>query len=97
VTGLNLTTDQLGAAASYVAREWGDFGYRIEGIESPTSRVSLFYVRASDGSRFVVAADMWGNCRHASEVDWRGYATDETTAKLGELVTVMHEAANPLA
>jgi hypothetical protein len=59
---LNISPDQLASAASFIAREWGDYGYRIEGIESPTHAVSLFHVACSDGSRFIVAADRYGNC-----------------------------------
>lgn len=92
---ISITTDQLTAAGAFIAREWGDYGYRIEGIESPTARVSLFYVRYRDGSRFVVAADQFGNARHADQVDWHGYATDETTARLAELVAEMHAKASP--
>ena len=58
---LSISPDQLSAAGSYVSREWGDYGYSIEGIESPTHAVSLFHVRYLDGSRFVIAADKWGN------------------------------------
>ena len=59
---LSITPDQLSAAGSYISRTWGDYGYRIEKIESPTHRVSLFHVVCSDGSRFIVAADRYGNC-----------------------------------
>ena len=59
---LSITPDQMAAAGSYIARNWGDCGYRVEQAESPTHRVSLFHVVASDGSRFIVAADKWGNC-----------------------------------
>ena len=62
---LSITPDQLSAAGSYISRTWGDYGYRIEAIESPTHRVSLFHVCALDGSRFTVLCDRWGNCRHA--------------------------------
>jgi hypothetical protein len=91
---LSITTDQLSAAASYIAREWGDYGYRVEGVESWTERVTLFFVVHHDGSRFVVGADSWGNCRHAASVDWRGYRTAATTAAMGEFVSEMHAAAS---
>jgi hypothetical protein len=60
---LSISPDQLSAVGSYISRNWGDYGYRIEQVESPTSRVSLFHVAYSDGSRFIVAADKWGNCK----------------------------------
>jgi len=59
-----ITPDQMSAAGSYIAHEWGDYGYRIEEIESPTSAVSVFHVVASDGSRFTVLVDKWGNARY---------------------------------
>jgi hypothetical protein len=87
----NMTPDQMSAAASYIAREWGDYGYSIENVESPTHAVSLFHVRALDGSRFVVAADKWGNT--GGPVDSHGYASPERTTALDALVARMHAAA----
>jgi len=85
----------MGAAAGYIAHEWGDYGYRIEGVESPTHRVSLFHVCASDGSRFTVLADKWGNCQYA---DTHAYtSSDERASALHDVITKMHEAANPAA
>ena len=88
---LSITPDQLSAAGSYIAREWGDYGYSIEEIESPTHAVSLFHVRALDGARFVVAGDKWGNT--AGPVDSHGYDTPERNAALTTLVQDMHERA----
>ena len=85
---LSITPDQLGSAGSYIAHEWGDYGYRIEGIQSPTHAVSLFHVVCRDGGRFIVAADKWGNCQKAA--DSHGYATPERTAELLNVVSVMH-------
>ena len=59
---LSVSPDQLASAGSYIAHEWGDYGYRIEEITSPTHAVSVFSVVASDGSRFAIAADRWSNC-----------------------------------
>lgn len=84
-----ITTDQMSSAAGYLTRNWGDYGYRIEKIESPTTKVSLFHVVASDGGRFAIAADKWGNCRH---VDTRGHDADLPV--LAELVKDMHEKAS---
>ncbi len=88
---LQIAPDQMSSAGSYISREWGDYGYSIEKIESPTHRVSLFHVVASDGSRFIVATDRWGNSRH---LDSHGYAADKQPAELTELVTEMHATAS---
>jgi hypothetical protein len=91
---LSITPDQLGSAGSYIAREWGDYGYRIEEIESPSARVSLFHVCASDGSRFTVLVDKWGQCRHADTHKFGGYQGTERLAELMPLITEMHNAAS---
>jgi hypothetical protein len=88
---LNITPDQLGSAGSYIAREWGDYGYRIEDIESPTRAVSLFHVCASDGSRFTVAVDKWGNARYQDTHEHT--ASDARLAALAPLVKEMHASA----
>ena len=88
---LSITPDQLCSVGGFISREWGDDGYRIEYIESPKWTVSLFHVCASDGARFVVAADRWGNCRFAAESD--GYETPERTAALAAVVAEMHANA----
>lgn len=88
---LSITPDQLHSAGGHITRTWGDYGYRIEAIESPTWAVSLFHVAASDGARFVVAVDKWGNT--GGPVDSHGYETPERTAALAELVTRMHAQA----
>ena len=88
---VNVGIEQVMAAASYIQREWGDYGYRIERIESPTRAVSLFHVVASDGARFIVAADKWGNT--GGPVDSHGYESPERTAALTALVKDMHAKA----
>ena len=60
---MSVSPDQLASAGSYIAHEWGDYGYRIEDITSPTRAVSVFHVCASDGGRFAVAVDRWSNCQ----------------------------------
>jgi hypothetical protein len=57
----------MGSAASCLAREWGDYGYRFTGVESPTPVVSVFTVRCSDGAEFAILADKWGNCAVAPD------------------------------
>ena len=86
---LAITPEQLCSAGGYISREWGDYGYSIEKIESPTHRVSLFHVCASDGARFVVAADRYGNCRYADEAELNRVCL--------EIVPEMHAAADPNA
>lgn len=79
---LFLKPDQMSAAGSYISHEWGDYGYSIEGVESPSQRVSVFRVVASDGGRFSVLADRYGNCRHLD--------THNSDDGLAELVAEMH-------
>ena len=80
-----ITPDQLSAAGSYISREWGDYGYRIEGVETHTRAVTVFRVVAADGARFSVLADKWGNCRYLD--------THSGDAGLPGLVAEMHAKA----
>lgn len=80
---LSLTPDQMSAAASYLIREWGEYGYTIEAIECPTYKVALFRIRHSDGSRFTIATDKWGNSR-----DWESSDGEQ------DRVADMHRAAS---
>jgi hypothetical protein len=88
---ISVTPDQMASAGSYISREWGDYGYRIENVESPTHAVSVFHVVASDGGRFVVAVDKWGNA--GGPVESHGYESPERTAALAALVSDMHAKA----
>lgn len=87
---ISVTPDQLSAAGGYISRQWGDYGYRVEEIESATARVSLFHVVASDGSRFTVLADRYGNCRDA---DTHGTSGAGRVAVLADLISEMHAKA----
>lgn len=87
---LTINPDQMHSAAGYLIRNWGDYGYSIEKIESPTRNVSVFHVVASDGSRFAIAADKWGNCKH---VDTHGYS-EADAGPLADLVGKMHRDAS---
>ena len=88
---MSITPDQLASAGSYISHEWGDYGYRVEGIETRMPTVSVFRVVAGDGSRFSVLADIWGNCRH---LDTHNH--DDRDAGLDALVREMHAiAVNP--
>ena len=91
---LSIRPDQLASAGSYIAHTWGDYGYRIEEIESPTWSVSLFHVVASDGSRFTVLVDKWGNAAHADTHEFGGYQPRERLEALTAQITAMHEKAN---
>ena len=82
---MSVTADQMSSAAGYLTREWGDYGYRFEGIETRTHAVSVFRVVCSDGGRFSIIADKYGNTRH---LDTHG--SDEG---LAELVLEMHANA----
>ena len=84
---MSVTADQMSSAASYLRREWGDYGYRFEGIETWSHAVSVFRVSCFDGSRFAIVADKWGNCRHLD--------THSSDDGLDELVASMH--ANAIA
>lgn len=82
---ISITPDQMAAAGSYISRTWSGPGYRIAAVESPTYAVTVFRVVALDGSRFAVAADKWGNCRHLD--------THDSDAYLPALVRDMHAQA----
>lgn len=85
MTYMSVTADQLSSAAGYLVRNWGDYGYRFEGIESPSGAVSVFRVVCSDGGRFSIVADKWGNCAHLD--------THGGDDGLAELVSQMHAKA----
>ena len=50
------TLEAVSAVAAYVRREWGDYGYTLRQASS-----GLFQVQCSDGSRFLVGSDRYGN------------------------------------
>ena len=72
-TVADVPVDAMSSAASFVSREWGD-NYRIgyagrwfEDVDDPErAPFYVFQALASDGSRFLVGADRWGNTRHFS-------------------------------
>lgn len=82
---ISVTSGQMSSAAGYLTRNWGDYGYRFTGIESPTGAVSVFRVECSDGGRFAIVADIWGNCRHLD--------THSGDDGLSGLVSEMHATA----
>lgn len=55
--------DAMSSAASYLSREWGDnyyIGYVAQYLFT-SSVVNVFQCVASDGSRFLIYSDRWGN------------------------------------
>jgi hypothetical protein len=82
---MSVTPDQMASAGSYISHNWGDYGYRIEGVQTRTYAVTVFRVCASDGSRFTVLADKWGNCRYLD--------THSGDDGLSDVVDEMHEKA----
>ena len=83
---MSVTADQMSSAAGYLVDNWGDYGYRFEGIESHTSAVAVFrVVCVLDGGRFSIVADKWGNTRHLD--------THSSDDGLAELVAKMHANA----
>jgi hypothetical protein len=85
MTYMSVTADQMSSAAGYLTRTWGDYGYWFEGIETFTFAVSVFRVVCSDGSRFSIVADKWGNTAHLD--------THNGDDGLAELVARMHADA----
>lgn len=68
---LSASPDAMQCVAGRLGREWGDYGYTIEGADSPIFGGARLFVRHSDGSRFMVAVDRWGNPRPEYEGDYR--------------------------
>ena len=40
MTYMSVTADQMSSAAGYLVRNWGDYGYRFEAVETRTHAVS---------------------------------------------------------
>lgn len=76
--------DQMAALGGWVGREYGDYGYVFEYLHSITGAVTLAQVRHFDGSRFIVAADKWGQVRRVDNASVETLAAD---------IAAMHEAA----
>jgi hypothetical protein len=68
----------MSAAAHYVEREYG-YGYRI-GL-AIGGRVSVFEVAHSDGSRFNIAADCWGNVQRIPD----DASAEQASAQISEM------------
>lgn len=59
--GSAIRPEALAAISSYVSHEYGTTGYVVETITGYRRSVALAVVAHSDGSRFAVIADEWGN------------------------------------
>jgi len=66
---LNASVEALGALASYVAHEWGEYGYRFEYIAPWDGRGVIGTVCHSDGSRFAVGVNRYGECFDLGDFD----------------------------
>jgi hypothetical protein len=70
-TSQTVTTDAMFGAAGMLAREWGDYGYRI-GVQITDGRGgAVFGCRHTDGSEFFIYSDRYGVAREI-EPDERG-------------------------
>ena len=87
---VDISPDALIAAGGYVNREYGPTGYRFEAIEC-FGPVTAFRVRCSDGGRFFVIADRWGNCE---SVTCEGYESESfDNPKLATIIEDMYRKA----
>ena len=77
--------DSMSAAAAHVDREYGCTGYRI-GLAGVDRRIAIFEVVCSDGSRFNLLADRWGNVRRVPD--------EATPVSFRTIVDCMAEAAS---
>jgi hypothetical protein len=77
---MSVSPDQLVAAGAYVARRWGDYGYRFTQITTPAALVSVFTVRCSDGSQMRFAVDRWSNIAELGDDPEAGTATADPSA-----------------
>jgi hypothetical protein len=59
----------MSAAVGLVAREWGEYGYRIERVAPGINGLGSIRVGivAGDGSRFTIGADRYGNAEEILE------------------------------
>ena len=72
-----VTPDQLISAGAYIADEWGETGYRVESIHAYSYKVAGFRVACSDGGRFFVLVDRYGN---RNSVQCQGYDSEAWNA-----------------
>ena len=56
-----MTLDAIRGAVAYIAKEYGDYGYRITGIDPGIYGGGHVKVRHLDGSEFTVRVDRAGN------------------------------------
>ena len=88
---LAATPDQLVTLGAMISREWGESGYRVEEMHS-LGCVLVARVRCSDGGRFFVMTDPYGNTDH---LGCEGFESEQFDR--GELllkVEALHEKAH---
>lgn len=67
---LHASLDAIASAARYVEREWGEYGYSVVEVSGgPTFKSAILQICHSDGSRFFVGSDRYGNCAYAETLD----------------------------
>lgn len=85
-----VSVEAMGAAAAFLARDWGDCGYRI-GVEAASGGFGWFRCSASDGSEFHVVADRWGNTRAAHDGEGFADAAARLTREVSEQLDRLYE------
>jgi hypothetical protein len=67
--GTFVNPEVMAAAASYLSREWGEYGYTLCLVDIVSSSdVGVFECAHFDGSRWNIAADRYGNAIKLSGV-----------------------------
>jgi hypothetical protein len=87
---MNARPEQLVTIGAMIEREWGSYGYAIEEMQSLAS-ILVARVRCSDGGRFFVMTDRYGNTDHmqCNGVETERFDTPDLIAKAEQL----HKAA----
>ena len=67
-----VSPDTMATAGRYLAREWGEHGYRLAVEAVDSAGVAVFMATSSDGGRWRFMVDRWGNV--ADLPDRRTYA-----------------------
>lgn len=69
---LFVSPDTMATAGRYLAREWGEHGYRLAVEAADYAGTAVFVAASSDGGRWRFMVDRWGNV--ADLPDRRDYA-----------------------
>jgi len=63
-----MTCDAIGCIVAVLRRDYGDYGYRFERFEQVGwTGGARGFVAHSDGSRFVLVSDRYGNVKREEE------------------------------